>query len=189
MHAGRLCAYLGLIAAFVLVAIPIRTVRADELAPQPAAPAVKSAKQQASKGGDASSPSIRPSAFHEPRHATRSATSWRQRQYEVAAARFPAFCQKWGHLLQQRHVNDASHIKWKLKNGWETGTYTGYSNIKTCTCKESEGFAIGKLTYDENTYYVAGKTKDDAMHAKPQLTTITTTTELFRWEHGKWFSF
>lgn len=136
---------------------------------------------------------MRRTAYYESQHGGRFGAPSRQRehnrQFETAAARFPAFCEKWGRLLQQRDVNDVDHINWKLKDGWETGTYTGYSKIKTCSCKQSEGFAIGKLSYDEVTYYVAGKTKEEARQARPRITSITTTTEIFRWNHGKWFSF
>jgi|GEM_PF-2684226 hypothetical protein len=200
MHACRLNSFIGLIAAVLFAAIPARVVRAE--APNPthnarttshSAPANQS-KSHGALPTRADPPSVREAVYREPRHAPRHARmTWRQReqlrQFKIAAARFPAFCEKWGRLLQERHVNDASHIKWTFKDGWETGTYTGYSKIKTCTCEQSEGFAIGKLSYDELTYYVVGKTKEEAQHAKPRVTAITTTTEIFRWEHGRWFSF
>jgi hypothetical protein len=112
----------------------------------------------------------------------------RNRQYKKAAAAFPAFCKHWQSLLHEREVYNLGRIQWVPKDGYQTGTYTGYSTIETCSCKQSDqGFAIGKLTYDEFTYYVAGKTADEARLAKPRPIAITLTTELFRWDHGKWF--
>ena len=202
MHARRLGTFIGLIAALLFVATPTRPVPAAETnaSPGPAQKAghrnspTNDSKPHVAEPTKVASHSVDRAVYRESRHTPQhSRTTWRQReqqrQFKIAAASFPAFCEKWGHLLQERHVNDASHINWKLKDGWETGTYTGYSKIKTCACEQSEGYAIGKLTYDELTYYVAGKTKTEAQHVKPKITTITATTEIFRWEHGKWFSF
>ncbi len=201
MHACRLNTFIGLIAVVLFAAIPARAVRAEGTNAPPNAQTTghhnspaNDSKPHRAQPTKADSASVRRTVYREPLHTQRhSRMTWRQReqwrQFKTAAARFPAFCEKWGRLLRERHVNDASHIKWKFKDGWETGTYTGYSKIKTCTCEQSEGFAIGKLSYDELTYYVVGKTKEEAQHAKPKVTAITTTTEIFRWDHGKWFSF
>jgi hypothetical protein len=112
----------------------------------------------------------------------------REHEYKKAASAFPAFCKHWQSLLHERETYNLSQIKWLPKDGYQTATYTGYGNIQSCTCEQSPGgFAIGKLTYDEFEYYIAGKTIDEARRAKPRPVVITVTTELFRWDHGKWF--
>lgn len=110
------------------------------------------------------------------------------RRYEKASASFPAFCHDWEQKLRERESNNLEHLEWKLRDGYETATYVGYGNIKSCDCKMSkEGLPIGKLTYDEMTYYLVGKTIDEARHAKPKPVSDTPTLEIFSWEKSKWF--
>ncbi|HTT77620.1 MAG TPA: hypothetical protein VMF50_16780 [Candidatus Binataceae bacterium] len=111
-----------------------------------------------------------------------------RRLYARAAAAFPHFCQDWGRMLRDREENNLASLNWREKGGYETATYVGYSPIKTCQCKESaEGIPLGKVTYDEEDYYVVGKTVDAAKHAPPRVTRIVPTLEIFSWDHNKWF--
>jgi hypothetical protein len=112
----------------------------------------------------------------------------RDKEFQKAATLFPAFCKDWERKLHDREVNNQSHIAWQLKDGFETGTYTGYSPVQKCECHQStDGYSIGKVTYQEFQYYIFGKTPDDAKHATPKVTDITATTELFRWDKDAWF--
>ncbi len=112
----------------------------------------------------------------------------RDREFKKASALFPAFCKDWEHKLHEREVNNEKSIAWELKDGYETGSYVGYGPVNYCEAHQSsDGFSIGKLKYDEVKYYLAGKTRDEAEHAKPQVQDTTATTELFRWDKGKWF--
>jgi hypothetical protein len=112
----------------------------------------------------------------------------RQHEYKKAAAKFGTFCKEWEQKLHEREVLNLGKIDWKLRDGYNTGTYTGYGPIETCTTKETpDGFALGELTYEEFTYYLAGRSQRDALHAKPKPQSDTHTTEIFRWDRGKWF--
>ncbi len=112
----------------------------------------------------------------------------RDREFKKAAAEFPDFCKDWERKLHERQVNNESHIAWQMKDGWQTGTYTGYGPVQKCECHQSsDGYSIGKVTYDEFKYYIVGKTTEEAKHAKPKVTDDTATTELFRWDKAKWF--
>jgi hypothetical protein len=99
----------------------------------------------------------------------------RDQEFAKASALFPSFCQDWARKLHDREVNNQNHIAWQEKNGWETGTYTGYGPIQKCECHQSsDGYSIGKVTYE-------------AKHAAPRVTDSTATTELFRWDKNAWF--
>lgn len=112
----------------------------------------------------------------------------RDKEFKKASVLFPAFCKDWEHKLHDREVNNQKNIAWQAKDGYETGTYVGYGQVNYCEAHQSsDGFSIGKLKYDEVKYYLVGKTRDDAAHAKPQIQDTTATTELFRWDKGKWF--
>jgi hypothetical protein len=112
----------------------------------------------------------------------------RDKEFKKAAALFPSFCKDWERKLHDREVNNQSHIAWQMKDGWETGTYTGYSPVQQCECHQStDGYSIGKVKYDEFKYYIVGKTPDEAKHATPKVTDDTATTELFRWDKNAWF--
>jgi hypothetical protein len=111
-----------------------------------------------------------------------------RRLYARAAAAFPHFCQDWARMLRDRETNNLSSLNWQEKSGYETANYVGYSPIKTCECKESaEGIPLGKVTYDEENYYVVGKTIDEAKHNPPKVVGITHTLEIFSWDQNKWF--
>jgi hypothetical protein len=107
--------------------------------------------------------------------------------FEHAAGLFPAFCKDWERKLHDRELNNLENVTWKDQNGWKTGTYLGYSPIKTCSCKRSTGGApIGELTYQETEYYLTGRTVEEARHAQPKPVGVTNTTEIFRWDKTKW---
>lgn len=115
-------------------------------------------------------------------------TSAERRLYERAAAAFPHFCHDWARMLRDRETNNLSSLNWQQKSGYETANYVGYSPIKTCQCKESaEGIPLGKVTYDEEDYYIVGKTVDDAKHTQPKVVRIIPTLEIFSWDQNKWF--
>jgi hypothetical protein len=110
------------------------------------------------------------------------------REFKKAAALFPDFCHEWEQKLRDRTTNNLNHLAFQIKDGWDTATYTGYGKVTSCESHESKGgFAIGKLTYEEFNYYIIGKTEDEAKHAAPKALSDTHTTEIFRWDHDKWF--
>ena len=112
----------------------------------------------------------------------------RDKEYKTASAEFPGFCKDWERKLHDRETNNLGHLTWQEKDGYETATYTGYGPVQKCECHQSsDGYSIGKVTYDEFQYYLVGKTTDEAKHAKPKVTDSTATTELFRWDKNKWF--
>lgn len=109
-------------------------------------------------------------------------------RYERAARLFPSFCKEWQRLLHQREVNNLDHLTWQLRQGYETTTYTGYGHVESCQTKESvEGIPIGKITYDELSYYLAGKTVEEARRSSPKLVHQVHTLEIFSWDKNKWF--
>jgi len=108
-------------------------------------------------------------------------------QFKLASDTFPAFCSDWQRKLHSREIDNRSHLAWKDLNGWTSASYTGYSNIVTCECKKSShGIPIGKLSYSEFTYSVVGHDMAEASHATPKQTSITITTEIFRWDKTHW---
>lgn len=107
--------------------------------------------------------------------------------FDHASELFPAFCKDWERKLHDRELNNLENLSWKDQDGWKTGTYTGYSPIKTCDCKRSTGgVPIGELTYQETEYYLTGKTVEEARHAQPKPVGVTNTTEIFRWDKTRW---
>ena len=112
----------------------------------------------------------------------------RDKEYKTASAEFPSFCKDWERKLRDRETNNLGHLTWQEKDGYQTATYTGYGPVQKCECHQStDGYSIGKVTYDEFQYYLVGKTTDEAKQAKPKVTDSTATTELFRWDKNKWF--
>jgi hypothetical protein len=110
------------------------------------------------------------------------------RRYSRAAATFPSFCHDWERKLHDREVNNLDHIAWQQRNGYQTATYTGYGKVESCQCKPTrQGVPIGKLTYVEMSYYLVGKTIEEAKRAKPKLLRITNTLEIFSWDKNRWF--
>ena len=112
----------------------------------------------------------------------------RNREFRTASATFPEFCKHWEKNLRDREVNNVSKLNFSEKGGFETATYTGYGKIVGCESHQSkDGYAIGKLSYEEFVYYVVGKTKEEARSATPKAISDLHTTEIFRWENNKWF--
>jgi len=112
----------------------------------------------------------------------------RDLEFKKAAALFPDFCRHWEQDLRERETNNLSKLKFDLKNGFETATYTAYSKVGGCESHQSkDGYSIGKITYEEFIYYLVGKSRDEAKRASPKPISDTRTTEIFRWDNGKWF--
>ena len=109
-------------------------------------------------------------------------------EFKKASEQFQDFCQHWEQNLRERERDNLSKLTFTLKDGFQTATYTGYGEVKTCEAHQSkEGFSIGKITYQEFTYYLAGKTPEEALHGEKKPISDTHTTEIFRWENNKWF--
>jgi len=109
-------------------------------------------------------------------------------RYNQAAAKFPDFCHEWQRMLRDRESNSLTHLTWQTQGGVQTTTYTGYGQVDNCETKESvEGVPIGKISYVETTYNLAGKTPEEARHAPPKVIHQTHTLEIFSWEKDKWF--
>jgi hypothetical protein len=109
-------------------------------------------------------------------------------EYRKASALFPDFCKHWEQDLQERETNSLSKLEFVPREGLQTATYTGYGKIAACESHQSkDGYSIGKITYEEYTYYLSGKSEDEARHAVPKTINDLRTTEIFRWDKGKWF--
>ena len=109
-------------------------------------------------------------------------------EFRKAAALFPGFCKHWEQDLQDRETNNLSNLKFVPKQGYQTATYTGYGKVAACESHQSkDGYSIGKITYEEFEYYIAGKSPDEAKHSERKTVSDTHTTEIFRWDNGKWF--
>jgi hypothetical protein len=106
---------------------------------------------------------------------------------DTALATFESFCGEWQRMLRDREVNNLKKLVFLKQGEYQTATYKGYGTIDSCSCREVKGFAIGKLSYDEFDYYIVGKTPEEAKSSKPKVSGTTRTTEIFRWERGKWF--
>ncbi len=109
-------------------------------------------------------------------------------EFRKASALFPDFCKHWEQDLHDRETNNLSNLKFVPKEGYETATYTGYGKIAACESHQSkDGYSIGKITYEEFEYYIAGKSQDEARRSERKTVSDTHTTEIFRWDNGKWF--
>jgi hypothetical protein len=112
----------------------------------------------------------------------------RDLEFKKASALFPDFCRHWEQDLHDRETNNLSKLTFVPKDGYETATYTGYGKVAECESHQSkDGYSIGKISYEEFIYYIAGKSEDEARHAPPKTVSDTHTTEIFRWDNGKWF--
>ncbi len=112
----------------------------------------------------------------------------RDLEFKKAAALFPDFCRHWEQNLHDRETNNLSKLKFSLKDGFETATYTAYGKVAGCESHQSrDGYSIGKVTYEEFIYYLVGKSEDEARRAAPRPISDTHTTEIFRWDNNKWF--
>ncbi len=112
----------------------------------------------------------------------------RDLEFKKASAQFPDFCKHWEQDLHDRELNNLSKLTFIIKDGYETATYTAYGKIAECESHQSkDGYSIGKISYEEFVYYIVGKSEDEARHAAPKTVSDTHTTEIFRWDNGKWF--
>lgn len=110
------------------------------------------------------------------------------KEFLVASAQFPSFCEHWQQNLRDRETANRNGAKYVEKEATETATYTGYGKIAVCEAHQSKtGYSIGRITYEEFTYFLTGKSLDDAKISEPKPVNDLHTTELFRWENGKWF--
>jgi hypothetical protein len=115
-------------------------------------------------------------------------TPIQRRKYEQASEVFPSFCRDWERKLHDRETDNIAHIAWQQRGGYETASYVGYGPLESCTCKETpSGVPIGKLIYEEYSYYLVGKSLDEARQAKPKLVGQTNTLEIFSFEQDRWF--
>ena len=109
-------------------------------------------------------------------------------EFRKASALFPDFCKHWEQDLRDRETNNLSNLKFVPKQGYETATYTGYGKVAGCESHQSkDGYSIGKITYEEFEYYIVGKSEAEARHSERKAVGDTHTTEIFRWDNGKWF--
>lgn len=115
-------------------------------------------------------------------------TPAQRRTYRRASSAFTSFCHDWERLLHEREVNNLEHLSWQQNGGLEMATYTGYGRVESCECHASrEGLPIGKISYEEMLYSVAGKSISEARHAAPKIMHEIRTLEIFSWDKGKWF--
>ena len=109
-------------------------------------------------------------------------------EFRKASALFPDFCRHWEQDLHDREIHNLSKLKFVEKDGYQTATYTAYGKVAACESHQSkDGYSIGKITYEEFIYYIAGKSEEEARHAPPKTVSDLHTTEIFRWDNGKWF--
>ena len=114
-------------------------------------------------------------------------SSDQRQKWDRAVAALPGFCHEWERLLHDREIDNLAHLNWKARDGYETATYTGYGKVEACEAKESvQGVPIGKVMYDEKSYYLVGKTIDEAK-INPKMLGTTSTLEIFSWEKDRWF--
>jgi hypothetical protein len=181
---------IGAVAALALAALfvasPVRAQSQDgaEVSPAPAS-------DSAAVPGAAASPAAKKTLRQEVKRLIAKITPDRIKrdlEFKKASALFPDFCKHWEQDLHDREVNNLSKLQFVEKQGFETATYTGYGKIAECESHQSrDGYSIGKLTYEEFTYYLVGKSEDEARHAAPKTINDLRTTEIFRWDNGKWF--
>ena len=112
----------------------------------------------------------------------------RDLEFKKASEKFPDFCKHWEENLRERERDNLKKLVFALVDGLHTATFTGYGEVKICEAHQSkDGFSIGKITYEEFTYSVSGKTPEEATHGEKKPISNTITTEIFRWEKNKWF--
>jgi hypothetical protein len=109
-------------------------------------------------------------------------------EFKKASERFPEFCKHWEQNLREREQNNRLKLVFTEKDGVHTATYIGYGEVKTCEAHQSkDGFSIGKISYEEFTYNLTGKTREEAAVSEKTTISDVHTTEIFRWENNEWF--
>jgi len=185
---------IGAVAAFafaaLLVASPARAqsqAAAAEASPAPPAPASDSAAIP----GASASPAAKKTLQQQVNTLIARITPERLKrdiEFKKASALFPGFCKHWEEDLREREIDNLQKLRFFQKDGYETATYTGYGKVGQCESHQSkDGYSIGKISYEEFIYYIVGKSEDEARHAAPKTVSDTHTTEIFRWDNGKWF--
>jgi len=112
----------------------------------------------------------------------------RDLEFKKASEKFPEFCKHWEQNLRDRERDNRLKVVFTEKDGVHTATYVGYGEVKTCEAHQSkDGFSIGKISYEEFTYNLSGKTQEEAAAAEKTTVEDVHTTELFRWENDDWF--
>jgi hypothetical protein len=110
------------------------------------------------------------------------------REFKKASEKFPEFCKHWEQNLRDRERDNRLKLVFTEKDGVHTATYVGYGEVKTCESHQSkDGFSIGKITYEEFTYNLSGKSREEAKAAEKTTIGNVHTTEIFRWEKNEWF--
>jgi hypothetical protein len=107
-------------------------------------------------------------------------------EYEQAARSFPELCHAWQRKLDEDARNQKNLLQWQDREGWKTATYSSYGPIQSCTCKLRDGVPLGRITYEEIEYYIAGRTVEEARNAQPITVGSTNTIVILRWENGRW---
>ncbi len=185
---------IGAVAAFafaaLLVASPARAqsqAAAAEASPAPPALAADSAAIP----GASASPAAKKTLQQQVNTLIARITPERLKrdiEFKKASALFPGFCKHWEEDLREREIDNLQKLRFFQKDGYETATYTGYGKVGQCESHQSkDGYSIGKISYEEFIYYIVGKSEDEARHAAPKTVSDTHTTEIFRWDNGKWF--
>jgi hypothetical protein len=109
-------------------------------------------------------------------------------EFKKASEKFPEFCKHWEQNLRDRERDNRLKLVFTEKDGVHTATYVGYGEVKTCEAHQSkDGFSIGKISYEEFTYNLSGKTREEAAASEKTTVSDVHTTEIFRWENDEWF--
>jgi hypothetical protein len=112
----------------------------------------------------------------------------RDLEFKKASEKFPEFCKHWEQNLRDRERDNRVKLVFTEKDGLHTATYVGYGEVKTCEAHQSkDGFSIGKISYEEFTYNLSGKSREEAAASEKTTVSDVHTTEIFRWENNEWF--
>ena len=109
-------------------------------------------------------------------------------EFRKASALFPDFCKHWeqdctsAKSITSRNCNSFRRKATKPRPIPAMARSPAASRIS-----RKMVYSIGKISYEEFEYYIAGKSEDEARHAQPKTVSDTHTTEIFRWDNGKWF--
>jgi hypothetical protein len=187
-----------LMAAAVAAAtcFPLPCAAGESIVDAPAASAKATTEQPAASGNTPTgqSPISRKeekALRREARSLSKKLVSEREKldlEFKKASEKFPEFCKHWEQNLRDREQNNRLKLVFMEKDGVHTATYIGYGEVKTCEAHQSkDGFSIGKISYEEFTYNLSGKTREEAAAAEKTTISDVHTTEIFRWENNEWF--
>src|SRR5262245_56427727 len=167
----------------------------EPVADAPSGSAKPTTEQPAAGGAGAAQSPLSPKEEKALRREARSQSKKRvsereklDREFKKASEKFPEFCKHWEKNLRDREKNNLLKLVFTEKDGVHTATYIGYGEVKTCEAHQSkDGFSIGKISYEEFTYNLSGKTREEAAVAEKTTISDVHTTEIFRWENNEWF--